>query len=190
MLADFLTRFLRNAEFQKMSENQALIVLLSSPKGIAEYQYNTGAEMAVPQRGKDIKLVRDRTIPSQSVCWITENQFTNRKPSSCIPRIYGNRRELAADLNQPICHCGNIHFSEKVLTKYIEALHPTIFSVAGWYKKSKCRAICLNVVDIARHEEDAVRARTLIPEEAVSINLCKNCNLLRYYSTRLTIEKV
>lgn len=51
MVIKFLTRFVRIADIQGMSEAQAFIAYPSFLKGFSKSQYEAGAEMVFPEEG-------------------------------------------------------------------------------------------------------------------------------------------
>lgn len=51
ILTDFLTRFVREADIQEVSEAQAFVALQSFFKGYARSKYEAGVEMASAEKG-------------------------------------------------------------------------------------------------------------------------------------------
>jgi len=158
MVLDFLSRFVREAEIQEMSEAQALLALPSFLNGFAKSQYEA-AERVNPQDGG---------IGSwpEAVQYLLRNYAQNKYISSAIRDLRDTRqkeleteKEYAVRLNNAVTRCGNVHSSAEIVTMYIDGLHPAIRSLVTGYREATKKVTYLDIVDFASNHGDAVRAQ-------------------------------
>lgn len=118
-------------------ELQAFPAFSTFLKTFPEIQYPADFEMVSLEEGDVLSW-------PGAVQYLLRNYASSSRISSALADPQGvsklfmkMERELIARPNQIICGCGNVYPQEKVLTFYIDALHPKIRSVAGRYRKSR-----------------------------------------------------
>lgn len=148
MVVYFLTRLVREGNIQEMSEAQAIAALPSFLDGFAKSQYETGAETVFPEEGgisswPEAVQYRLRNYAQSSTISLA---IADLRAGS--QGLLETERELATRMNQTVCRCGNAYPPEEVLTLYIDAHHPPIYSLVAWFRESHRGAPYPDVVEM------------------------------------------
>ncbi|CAN8070507.1 unnamed protein product [Agarophyton chilense] len=188
LVIEFLNRFVAEADTLEMSEPQAFLSLPHFLKGFALEQYRsvcgslTADEGGVTSWPEAVQyLLRSYSTSNAIRQAILDLRDVTQKPEKGEAK-YNSR------LNKASVRCGNVHSTEDKTTLYIDGLDQSIKSLVARYRGKHGRVSFLELVQFAKAEGDAVRARgsprrsvafgTSMGKEKISATIIQRSKLL------------
>ncbi|CAN8062282.1 unnamed protein product [Agarophyton chilense] len=159
LVIEFLNRFVADGDTLEMSEPQEFGSLPNFLKGFALEQYRSVCGSLTADEGGDNSwteavqyLLRSYATSNAIHQAILDLRDVTQKPEE-------GKAEYSSRLNKASVRCGNVHSTEDKITLYIDGLDPSIKSLVARYREKHGRVSFLELVQFAKAEGDAARAR-------------------------------
>ena len=156
----FLRRFVEEAENHLMSEAQAFLAFPDFLEGVALSQFEAIADSVDPYNGG-------------VTCWPEAVDFLLRSFASStavgealtsLDEVKQFPREMetaySRRINEAVNRCGNVHLSEHLIRQFLKVNDPAIKTIVERHHGAFRNATFPELVQFARAEGDAYRART------------------------------
>ncbi|CAN8076685.1 unnamed protein product [Agarophyton chilense] len=160
LVLDFLARFVAEADILGKNEGQAYIALPYFLRGLAEDKYHSVRVLSLASGG-------GVTCWPEAVQYLLRSCATNSAIQQAILALRDTRQrpgesetDYSSRLNKAFHRCGNVYPAEERCTVFVDGLDPAIRTLVARRREDRPKATYLKLVQFARAEGEALRART------------------------------